>query len=122
MARTAVTITALKPAEEVAQPAQTEVKAEDNGVVKASDPLEEIVLEVETGAEATTVEVVAGDNPPALEAGQGALKAEVAKESTVLLGPFTSGRFIQSGEDAGHLFIDTNKNISVRAYHVPRTA
>lgn len=123
MARTAITPTTLTANTAVSQPSQTEVLAANDAVINANGKLEELVLEVTALEAACVVEIAVGDNPPALSAGQGAAKsAELAENAVVVFGPLTSARFVQAGEDAGKVFVDTNKKIKVRAYYVPRTA
>ena len=120
MARTEITPTELTANAATRQPAQTEVLAANDAVILASGKSEELVIEVTALEAACVVEIAAGDNPPALAAGQGAAKsAELAENAVVVFGPLTSARFIQSD---GTINLDTNKKIKVRAYHVPRTA
>lgn len=121
--RTDITPTELTANAVTAQPAQTEVLAANGARILAAGKLEETTIEIVPLEAGAVVQIVAGDNPPALSAGQGNLKIEgVAEDAVVILGPTTSARFVQAGADSGDLFIDTSKKIKVRAYHVPRTA
>jgi hypothetical protein len=121
--RTEITPTELIANAANGQPAQTEVLPANDAVILMAGKAEETILEVTALEAGCVVEIVAGDNPPALSAGQGVAKsAELAESAVVVFGPLTSARFIQAGADAGSVFLDTNKKIKVRAYHVPRTA
>lgn len=123
MARTDITPTVLTANTATAQPAQVEVLAANDGRILATGKLEELVIEVTALEAGCIVELAPGDNPPALSAGQGAVKsAELAENAVVVFGPSTSARLVQAGADSGMLFLDTNKKIKVRAYLVPRTA
>jgi hypothetical protein len=76
-----------------------------NGVV-INDAVPEYTLirTTHTDAAAHDLIVRAGDNPPALAAGQGDLTVEVAATSGVrYFGPFESGRFLQND---GTMLID----------------
>lgn len=103
----------------VARPAGSAVVEANSGKIIGDKPLEEVILEV-TFTKAGTFTVEAGDNPPALEAGQGDLAVEGEEGDVKLIGPLTSGRFIQS--DGTVLFDCDAETVTVRAYHVPRTA
>ncbi len=69
-----------------------------NGVVVTSAHPERTLIRVtNTEGSTNTVTVNAGDNPPALAAGGGALVVTVAATTGVrYIGPFESGRFLQS--------------------------
>lgn len=79
-----------------------------NGVVVENcEPERTLIRVTNTEASTNVVTVRAGDNPPALAAGQGDLAVTVAATTGVqYLGPFESGRFLQGGADAGDLHID----------------
>ena len=125
MSRTAVTVTKLAENSSVADPAGTALNAgPGNGHEISGVPLEELVLEIDsTFAGAKNFTILRGDSPPALEAGQGDLVIAI-NEAVRLVGPFTSGRFIQAGADAGKLLIDVEASATgtIKAYHVPREA
>lgn len=76
-----------------------------NGVViNDAVPERTLIRTTHTDAAAHDLIVRAGDNPPALAAGQGDLTVEVAATSGVrYFGPFESGRFLQSD---GTMLID----------------
>lgn len=132
MARTAVTPTTLGPNTGAAKPAGTTIDSTlvTNGVIITGVPLEELILEVtNTFDGAKDVTIQSGDSPPALEAGVGDLVVEVADgdptPATALIGPFTSGRFIQSGgTEAGALHVDFESGFTgtIRAYRISRAA
>lgn len=88
--------------------------------------LEEITLRVTNGATDAEITVLAGSNPPALEAGLGDLVATVAANTTRDFGPFSSGRFLQDAtdDDAAGLWVDIDDatNVTVMAVHTPRSA
>ena len=133
MARTAITPTTLtiNDATAAVYAAGTVVDAAlvTAGVVIEDCPLEELILLVShTASSEKDLTVAAGDSPPALEAGVGALVEPFAAGNVTpvdkIVGPFTSGRFIQSGADAGSLFVDFEAGFTgfIRAFRVPRTA
>jgi len=64
-----------------------------------------------------TVTVKAGTNPPSLAAGVGDLTVTVANSATQWLGPFESGRFIQTD---GSIIIESSVVMTVTAFKVPR--
>jgi hypothetical protein len=64
-----------------------------------------------------TCTIKAGTNPPSLAAGQGDLSVTVANSTTQWVGPFESGRFIQTD---GSLAIESSVVMTVTAFKVPR--
>jgi hypothetical protein len=76
-----------------------------NGVVVENTYPERILIRVtNTEGSTNTVTIAAGDSPPALAAGLGALVVTVAASTGVqYIGPLESGRFLQ---DTGDLHID----------------
>lgn len=133
MARTNVPLSAFVPNNELADPAGTAADETDGHVVAVgaawpNASLEEIVLRVVLAAagDAATVTVLAGANPPADAAGQGNLAVSCADNAATWIGPFESARFMQSGttDDAAGLWfdIDDETNVTITAFHVPRTA
>lgn len=123
MARTEVAPAELTANAKVANPALVEVLTANGAFLPLAGKLEETILEITPLEAGAVVKIKAGDNPPALAAGQGDLVIEgVAENVPYFVGPLTSARFVQAGADDGQLFIDTNKKIKVRAFHVPRTA
>ncbi|QFR00723.1 hypothetical protein F9278_36200 [Streptomyces phaeolivaceus] len=68
---------------------------------------------------ALTLTVKAGDNPPALAAGQGDLAVSIAFGTVRFIGPFESGRFIQS--DGSMLIESTTTTGTITALRIPRS-
>lgn len=125
MARTAVTVTELTPTAALADPAGTNADATNDHSISGV-PLEELLVRISCTASSThDATIKAGDNPPALEAGQGDISATFGDGSTTPVvkwfGPFTSARFAQSD---GSLEIDLASGFTgkVTAFHVPRSA
>lgn len=122
MARTAVTVTTLAANAFTAKPAGTTADPTNDHVVDVAGDSEGVVIEItQTDASARIATVLAGDNPPALEAGQGNLAKSMAQNEVWILGPLTSGRFIQND---GTILIDLAASFAgtIRAYKVPRNA
>lgn len=69
-----------------------------NGVViNSAEPERTLIRVTNTEASTNTVTIRAGDNPPALAAGQGDLVVTVAASTGVqYIGPVESGRFLQN--------------------------
>lgn len=126
MPRTELTPTELAKNDGTATPAGTTI---DSALVTAgalftpSYALEEYLIRVtNTHTSAHDVTIKAGDNPPAILAGQGDLAEEVAADTgDVILGPLTSARFLQ---DDGTVLIDfaTGHVGAISILHIPRTA
>lgn len=84
---------------------------------------ERLVIEVtEDNVRDVTVSVGAGDNPPAVRQGLGALEVVIAKNTTRLIGPLESSRFMQSDGRIEVTFTGTGGAASchVRTYLLPR--
>ena len=64
-----------------------------------------------------TVTVKAGPNPPALAGGQGDLVTTMANSATQWVGPFESGRFIQSD---GSMLVESSVIVTVTAFRIPQ--
>jgi hypothetical protein len=64
-----------------------------------------------------TISVLAGTNPPDMAAGLGAETTTVATATTQWLGPFESGRVLQSD---GSIIVETSVVMTVTAFKVPR--
>ncbi len=93
-----------------------------NGVTIAGVKPERLLLRVtNTEGSTNTVTVRAGDNPPALRAGQGDLVVTVAATTGVqFIGPLESDKYLQ---DDGSLSIDfeTGMTGSIDALYWPRS-
>lgn len=64
-----------------------------------------------------TVSVLAGTQPLAIASGLGALTATVANSGVAWLGPFESGRFIQSD---GSMIVESSVVMTVTAFQIKR--
>jgi hypothetical protein len=128
---TALTLTDLSGLTAVAQPTADVL---DTGTAAVTLPLavggvtDRIMLEIKnTAAAALKVELLAGDNPPALRAGIGdaVLVAAQAQNVVNLFGPFESSRFIQNDATSkGRLDVKFTPasgtiGVQVRAYRLP---
>lgn len=93
-----------------------------NGVTIANAKPERLLLRVtNTEASTNTVTVKAGDNPPALRAGQGDLVVTLAASTGVqFIGPLESDKYLQ---DDGSLSIDleTGMTGAIDALYWPRS-
>lgn len=96
-------------------------------VVGASDYMrvvdsvpERTILEVSNTDDDTdlTFTVLAGDNPPALRAGQGNFTATIAFGTSQMIGPFESDKYLQS-DGAIHFYSSVNTG-KVIAWQLPR--
>jgi hypothetical protein len=67
---------------------------------------------------ALTITVKAGDYPPAIAAGQGDLTVSVAFGTTHYIGPFESGRFMQS--DGSLMVTSSTTTGTIACLKVPR--
>jgi len=113
----AIPISELTPNARTADPAGTASGA--TNIVAASVP-EELLLRAVVTTATTNVTIKAGDNPPALNSGQGDLTAACVV-GTNWIGPLTSARFIQS-DGTINVDVATPANVTLTAFHLPRTA
>ncbi|MEU6858832.1 hypothetical protein AB0B28_08165 [Glycomyces sp. NPDC046736] len=121
MATTQVPYTDLVPNGSTLQPAGTTLVAaptNDMEIVRARPELTVLRVENTHESNALTFTVVAGENPPALAAGQGNLAVSVAAETVRYFGPFESGRFLQN--DGTLRFTSSTTSGTVTALKVPR--
>lgn len=121
MATTQLTYSALVPNSNLTQPTGTTlVAAPTNNMQLAAAKPELTVLRVSNTDDDTelTFTVKAGDMPPAIAAGQGDLDVTVAFGTVEFIGPFESGRFLQS--DGSMIFESTTTTGAVTALRVPR--
>lgn len=122
MARTAVTVNSLTAGTFTALPTPTTADTTNDHVVDCSAfPLEELFLVIkQTDASARVATIVAGDNPPALSAGQGNLTKSMAQNETWVIAGLESARFLQ---DDGKLNIDLAASFAgeITAYRIPRS-
>lgn len=120
MARTAVAYSNLVANGGLTQPAGTSVSsgAGNGGQVAAARPELTILRVANASGGSGTATVLAGTQPLAVAAGQGNATAfTVADGASALLGPFESGRFLQSD---GSLIVETSVAMTVTAFRVPR--
>lgn len=107
MARTAITINSMAFNTATADPAGTSADATNDHVITPTKPISKILLRVShTAASEKDLTVLAGDNPPAVAAGQGNLEvAFAAGNVTPVVKWFvlSSDRFQQ---DNGEIHID----------------
>lgn len=98
MATTQIPYAQLVPNGSLAEPAGTALVAAPADNMQIANSFAELtVLRVDnTGGSALTLTVKAGDYPPALAAGQGDLAVSVPASGVAYVGPFESGRFVQS--------------------------
>jgi hypothetical protein len=85
----------------------------------------EVWLEVRNNAATAvnlTVSVLAGDNPPALRAGLGALDTVIAQNATKIIGPLESARFIQDDGSLSVTFTPASGTLAatIRCYKLPK--
>lgn len=125
MPRTAVAYTNLAANASIADVAGTTVDSTlvTNGVVIANAVPEETIIRVTNTAGATKlITVNAGDYPPAIASGQGAVTGTVAATTGVLwLGPFEGGRVMQNDGSMEVDFASATAG-TITVFRVPRTA
>lgn len=132
---TAITLTDLSAGTPVAQPTADVL---DTGTAAVTLPLalggkglDRVLLEIKnTAAAALLVEVLAGDNPPAVRSGLGnaTVGAAIAQNAVVMIGAFEGARYVQvDGATPGRLdikFTPASGTIgaTIRAYRLPKSA
>ena len=120
MPRTAVAYSNLVANGGLTTPAGTAVSsgAGNGGQVANAAPEETIIRVSNASCGSGTVTLLAGSYPPALAAGLGNATAfTVANSSSAYIGPFESGRFLQSD---GSLIFETSVAMTATAFRVPR--
>lgn len=120
MATTQIPYSDLVPNSNLADPAGTTTVVAPTNNMQISDAFPELTVlrVVNTGVE-QDITVKAGDHPPALAAGQGDLVVTVAATTGVQwIGPFESGRFVQS--DGSMLIEAETVDATITAFKVPR--
>lgn len=96
MARTAIPYSTLAPNSSIADPTPTTADPTNHHTIAAARPELTMLRAYNSGGASKNVIVKAGTYPPALAAGQGDLTVAVGAGAIVWLGPFESGRFLQS--------------------------
>ncbi|MDX2552605.1 hypothetical protein ACKI1J_43095 [Streptomyces scabiei] len=122
MATTDVAYSNLVANGNLVQPAGTALVAAPTNNMRIVDAVPEYtVLRVSNTDDDTalTLTVKAGDNPPALAAGQGDLAVSIAFGTVRFIGPFESGRFIQS--DGSMMIESTTTTGTITALRIPRS-
>jgi hypothetical protein len=120
MARTAVPYSTLVANGYLADPAGTALDITNDHVINAALPERTLLRVTNTHGSAHVITIKAGDYPPAIAAGQGDLTQSIAATTGVAwLGPFESGRFIQSD---GTMLIDVEAahTGTITAFKLPR--
>jgi hypothetical protein len=119
MARTAVAYSALVPNSNLADPAGTAVSsgAGNGGQVSAAKPELTVLRLSNASGGSGTATILAGALPLAAASGQGSVTVTVANSGTQFIGPFESGRFLQSD---GSLIVETSVAMTMTAFRVPR--
>jgi len=123
---TAITVTELVANGSVNRPAGDTLDTGTSAVTLAAalgGQMDRVVLEVTNNAAAAlSVEVLAGDDPPAFRAGLGGVtKSGIAQNATALLGPFESARFAQDDGSLRVTFTPASGTIgaTIRCYRMP---
>jgi hypothetical protein len=119
-----LTITELLENGNIARPAASAIDTDGTVPVQAGGDLGRLIIEVTNNAAANlTVTIAAGDDPPALRSGIGALaQAGIAQNAVRVFGPFESARFAQDNGDLNVAFLaaSSTPNASVRVYRLPK--
>lgn len=122
MATTDVAYSNLVANGSLVQPAGTALVAAPTNDMRIVDAVPEYTVLRVSNTDAgvnLTLTVKAGDNPPALAAGQGDLAVTVAFGTVRFIGPFESGRFIQSD---GSMMIESSTTTgAITALRIPRS-
>lgn len=121
MATTQLTYSNLVPNSNLVQPAGTTLVAAATNNMQLANAFPELTILRVTNSDddtALTLTVKAGDSPPALAAGQGDFSVSIAFGATHFIGPFESGRFVQS--DGSMLIESTTVTGTITALKVPR--
>lgn len=118
-----LTKTALAGTAAVARPAGDTIDTTGTVPLKAKSRGDRYILEVTNlSANTLTVDIEAGDRPPAIAAGLGKqTKSAIAQNAVWLFGPFDSSRFAQDNGDINVTFTPASGSPSatVRVYELP---
>lgn len=124
----ALTVTDLVANSSLARPAADAIDTNGAVPIAAADikgATERLVIEVtENNVRALTVTIAAGDNPPAVRQGKGALAVSIAQNACKLIGPLEPARFLQDDGTISVTFTGTGgaAAASVRTYLLPKSA
>lgn len=120
MARTAVTVTELTTGGFLERVAGTTADTTNDHYVSVTFPLDELILIfTNSDASARVATIVAGDSPPALSAGQGAITQSVDTDEEWICAGLESARFIQDDETL-HIDLAATFTGTIEAYRVPK--
>lgn len=118
-----ITITELAKNGQTARPAGQTIDTAGMVPINAGGKVERLILEVtNNNANALTVTIGAGDNPPAIQA-KSLVGSPIAQNGVAVFGPFEGSQFLQSGADSGELhvsFAGTAVGATVRCYRLPK--
>lgn len=125
---TTLTITELTRNAATSQPTVDTIDTNGTVPIEAGSLTDRMVIEVVNADDAAlTVLVKAGDNPPALRAGQGDLSVALAASgggatAKRMIGPFESSRFAQDDGSINVTFTAATgaPNAQVRVYRLPK--
>ncbi len=121
----ALTITELTANGQTARPSGDAIDTAGIVPVNAGGKVDRLIIEVtNSSANNLTVEIQAGDNPPAIQS-KVFTGTPLAQNAVGIFGPFSSSQFIQSGSDAGELAVKFtpatgSPNATVRTYRLPK--
>ena len=124
----ALTVTDLVANSSLARPAADAIDTNGTVPIAAADlkgAAERLVIEVtEDNTRALTVTIAAGDNPPSVRQGKGALTVAIAQNACKLIGPLEPARFLQDDGTINVTFTGTGgaADASVRTYLLPKSA
>lgn len=118
-----ITITELTKNGQTARPAGSAIDTAGMVPINAGGKIDRMIVEVtNTNANALTVTIGAGDNPPSLQS-KALVSSPIAQNGVAIFGPFEASQFLQSGADAGELhvsFAGTAVAATVRCYRLPK--
>lgn len=100
----------------------TAIDTGNTHIITPTGPLEEmIILITNTEASTNVVTVKAGDNPPAMSAGQGdlVLTANAATTGHIIVPPLESARFLQN-DGTLHLTVEAGMTGFIQAIQLPQ--
>lgn len=124
-----LTINDLTVNSSITQPTAQTIDTTGMVPIAAGGLTDRLILEVVNAAVAgLTVDVEAGDDPPAFRAGAGKLSVSLAASGSAgdkkIIGPFESARFAQDDGKVHVTFTPASgsPNATVRVYRLPRTA
>lgn len=126
MARTALAVTTVTANTSTADPAGDDLDATNDHVFTPTAPTHEYLIRVTNTTSSTkTIQIKAGDNPPADAAGAGDLTVSFGAGNvtpvTKWIGPLSSARFIQN-DGTVNIDVDGSMTGKIAVFLVPRNA